>query len=376
MASDVETESERLWVPVAVGIGLVAVLVAESVAIGAGTYVPANGHVSGVVTALPFIGILLYGSYRVEKGSLDHDRYLRISRWSLGGAAVFLLINIGVMATRPLGGGLPLLVSWTRWAVSIGGGTGFLVGVFEARAIERQLDAERSRIRQEELRSERDRLEEFADIVSHDLRNPLNAASGHLELARDADPEAVEDHLDRVESALGRMHRILEDTLTLAREGKTAGDTTTVDIGTLTTECWGRVDGIDAELVVEEAGTIRADPDRLSHVFENLLANAVEHGGRDVTVRVGPLGDGDAVGFYVEDDGDGIPERERDRVFEKGYSADDGTGFGLAIVERIVDAHGWSVRVTEGAAGGARFEITGVEPAETAPTAGPAAVEG
>jgi len=78
----------------------------------------------------------------------------------------------------------------------------------------------------------------------------------------------------------------------------------------------------------------------------------------DVMVTVGVLTDG----FYVEDDGPGIPPDRRDRVFDSGYtSAEDGTGLGLNIVERIVEAHGWEIAVTEGHDGGARFEITGVE---------------
>jgi signal transduction histidine kinase len=330
--------------------------------------------VSGVVTSLPFVGILVYGRYWIDRSGLDPDRYNRIVGWCLGGATVFLLINLGVMIARPLGGGVPVIVSWTRWAVSIGSGTGLVIGVFEARAVDRHLDAERSRIRQEELKRERDRLEEFADVVAHDLRNPLNAAAGRLELVREADPETAEGHLDRADAALGRMERILEDTLTLAREGKTVGDTAAVDVAALATECWERVDGAGVDLIIEGPVTVRADPDRLRHVLENLFANAVEYGGPDVTVRIGPLDEGSA-GFYVADDGDGIPASERDRVFEKGYSEAGGTGFGLAIVERIVDAHGWSVRVTDGPAGGTRFEITGVEPA-TAPASEPAAVDG
>jgi signal transduction histidine kinase len=67
-------------------------------------------------------------------------------------------------------------------------------------------------------------------------------------------------------------------------------------------------------------------------------------------------------GFYVADDGRGIPEEERERVFEPGYStAADGTGFGLSIVEQIIEQHGCEIRVAESDAGGARFEITGVE---------------
>jgi signal transduction histidine kinase len=79
-----------------------------------------------------------------------------------------------------------------------------------------------------------------------------------------------------------------------------------------------------------------------------------------VTVTVGELADCD--GFYVADDGPGIPADERETVFESGYStAADGTGFGLSIVEEIASAHGWAVRVTDSAEGGARFEVAGVD---------------
>jgi signal transduction histidine kinase len=100
----------------------------------------------------------------------------------------------------------------------------------------------------------------------------------------------------------------------------------------------------------------------LQQLFENLFRNALEHGETVETVAVGALGDGP--GFYVADDGVGIPESERDEVFESGYTTnEDGTGFGLAIVTDIADAHGWDVTVTESESGGARFEVRGVDPA-------------
>ena len=111
-------------------------------------------------------------------------------------------------------------------------------------------------------------------------------------------------------------------------------------------------------LTVETEQTIRADQGRLRQLLANLLRNAVDHGGDDVTVRVDEMEDG----FYVADDGQGIPEAEREDVFEAGYStADDGTGFGLNIVQEIATAHGWNSRIMESADGGARFEFTGVE---------------
>ncbi|MDY6778997.1 MAG: HAMP domain-containing sensor histidine kinase, partial [Halobacteria archaeon] len=77
-----------------------------------------------------------------------------------------------------------------------------------------------------------------------------------------------------------------------------------------------------------------------------------------ITVRVGATDEG----FYVEDTGKGIPPEERDTVLEQGYSTDtDGTGLGLSIVKKVVEAHNWSIDVTESEEGGARFEITGVK---------------
>ncbi|WP_435061971.1 PAS domain S-box protein [Halobaculum sp. EA56] len=209
-----------------------------------------------------------------------------------------------------------------------------------------------------ELRRQNDRLEEFASVVSHDLRNPLNVADGHLELAR---RECDSEHLGAVERALDRMETLIEDLLTLAREGEADTDLEPVDVAGTVDACWGNVDTADASLVVDVGRPILADERRLKQLFENLVGNAVEHGGEDVTVTVGELADGEREGFFVEDDGVGIPPDEREAVFEAGYSTGDrGTGFGLRIVRQVAESHGWDVRATESEEGGARFEVTGV----------------
>jgi signal transduction histidine kinase len=113
-----------------------------------------------------------------------------------------------------------------------------------------------------------------------------------------------------------------------------------------------------ATLETDTTQAIQADRSRLQQLFENLYRNAVEHGGDDVTVSVGATDDG----FYVADTGPGIPESDREEVFEAGYSTtEDGTGFGLRIVEQIAEAHGWESTVTGSEQGGARFEFTGIE---------------
>ncbi|WP_200531001.1 PAS domain-containing protein [Halorubrum sp. LN27] len=210
--------------------------------------------------------------------------------------------------------------------------------------------------REAALQRQNERLDAFAGIVSHDLRNPLNVAQGRVDMAR----ELAEDpsHLDAAADALDRIESIVEHTLTLAREGETVGDPEPVAIGRIAADSWETVDTGSASLSNEADGEVLADPDRLRNLFENLVRNSVEHAGDDVRIRVGDLPDG----FFVEDDGPGIPDSIRDALFEPGESGIEGnTGFGLAIVQEIATAHGWTVEAVDAADGGARFEIRGVE---------------
>jgi len=208
--------------------------------------------------------------------------------------------------------------------------------------------------RETELQRQNERLDEFASVVAHDLRNPLSIAIGFLDIVAETGDLT---HLDRIEGAHDRMERLIDDLLTLARGETTVTDTKQIDLKTVTTEAWGYVDTAEATLTVADTvPTVAGDAGRLTQLFENLFRNAVEHGGEAVTVTVGQLDGGD--GFYVADDGAGIPPGKREAVLEHGVtSTNGGTGFGLSIVEDIAKAHGWTVDVTEGAAGGARFEF-------------------
>ena len=209
------------------------------------------------------------------------------------------------------------------------------------------------------LERQNERLDKFTGIVSHDLRNPLSVANGHLELAQET---GEKEHFDKVAMAHDRMLDLIEDLLELARSGMDIGETEEVELATVVHDCWQMIASGEATLTVQEdlVMSIEANRDRLRELFENLFRNAIDHGGSNVTVKVGILTDGS--GFYVEDTGPGIPEEDHEEVLEPGYStAEDGTGFGLDIVKEIVEAHGWEIRVTDGPDGGARFEITGVE---------------
>ncbi|MFB6171716.1 MAG: PAS domain S-box protein [Haloarculaceae archaeon] len=252
-----------------------------------------------------------------------------------------------------------------------------------------------------QLERQNERLAEFASVVTHEIRNPLNVLDGNLSLAAETgDPEYVE----QCQRTVGRMERLVDDVLTLAREGTAPADRRPVDLARLGRECFQGVGAPEATLAVETDATVVADEDRLRRLLTNLFRNSVEHGStgsrakpddsvehsstssrptaddsvahgaRDgqpatadpaagsgaVAIRLGDLDDG----FYVEDDGVGIPAEERESVFEAGYStAERGTGFGLAIVQRIAQSHDWTVDVTDGSDGGVRFEFRGVETA-------------
>ncbi|WP_336021485.1 two-component system sensor histidine kinase NtrB [Halobellus salinisoli] len=257
-------------------------------------------------------------------------------------------------------------------------------------------DITERRQREDELRDQKERLDEFADILAHDIRNPLSVARGYTELAskRDETPE-----LEQVLEALDRIDRLVDDVLALSRQGRFIGETEPVDLEATVRDAWNNVETGAATLRVESGlETITADKSRLEELFENLFRNAVEHGSTSpssqaqtdavehgstsspsqtqgnpgengvpedgatagVTVSVGHLDHGP--GFYVADDGPGVPDSIGDSIFEHGYSTrEDGTGYGLSIVKQLAEAHGWTVSVTESESGGARFEITGVE---------------
>jgi len=218
----------------------------------------------------------------------------------------------------------------------------------------RLTEEEKLRARTRELERKNDRLDEFASLVSHDLRNPLNLAQGHLELALE---DCHSDHLETVATAHDRMEQLIADLLDLTRHGGTVTDPEPISVTETVEGCWASIEAPTAALAIEvpEGFQVAADQSRFQQLVENLFRNAVEHGGD--TVTIGTLPDG----FYIEDDGPGIPATDRDRVFEYGYSTDaNGSGLGLAIVGQIADAHGWTVEVSASDGGGARFEFHGV----------------
>ncbi|MFC7074014.1 nitrogen regulation protein NR(II) [Halovenus rubra] len=207
--------------------------------------------------------------------------------------------------------------------------------------------------RADQLERQNERLERFASIVSHDLREPLQTARATLAVAQAGNEEA----LDELDEVFDRMDALIGDVLTLAKQGQTVGEPQEVALQDIVEDSWSIVGTEAATLeTTPTLSTVDADPERLRTVFENLFRNAIEHGGENLTVRVGTLSD--TAGFYIEDDGSGFEDSATETLFDYGYSTKkENTGFGLSIVEDIVRAHGWSLTAMTGADGGARFEV-------------------
>jgi PAS domain S-box-containing protein len=204
------------------------------------------------------------------------------------------------------------------------------------RVVTAYVDVTERRAREAELEAKNAELEAFASIVAHDLRNPLAIADGFTALAKESGDLS---HLDRVERAHERMSTLISDLLLLARKGRAIGERTEVDVAAVARTAWNGLDADDAACTVAPGvGSVSADSGRLTQLFENLFRNSVEHGGDDVSVRVGPLPDGP--GFYVEDDGPGVPAERHESLVRGG---DEG-GLGLKIVAAIAEGHGWTFR--------------------------------
>ncbi|MCL9816676.1 PAS domain-containing sensor histidine kinase [Natronocalculus amylovorans] len=211
-----------------------------------------------------------------------------------------------------------------------------------------------------ELERERKRLDELVHLIAHDLRSPLNVAQGYADLLEEPRTGGQDsDYLEQVQGALDRIDTIISETITLVKQGNTVNDVDAVGLSSIARTSWKMVETEDATLTVDidSECSIVCDYERTKHVFENLFRNAVEHAGPAPTITVGQQSD---EGFYIADNGSGIPKKHRETVFLAGVSIEGSTGFGLSIVKWIATAHGWDVDIEESNSGGARFEFTNV----------------
>ncbi|NMO53963.1 HAMP domain-containing histidine kinase [Actinoplanes sp. TBRC 11911] len=213
-------------------------------------------------------------------------------------------------------------------------------------------------------------LRGFLIMATHDLKSPLTTVSAHLQLLREEGlPAEIERDLDVMERAVRRMTRLIEDLLTHARADQSDLRTEAVSLDELVADVAGeRLTTGDGSRVTAHGPLphVQADPALLRHVLDNLIGNALKYQRPGTPARVevsAQIQPDSSVRVEVADNGIGIPEADRPRVFDafhrsansRGYQ---GTGLGLAICHRIVDRHAGRIGVTESAAGGTTFWFT------------------
>lgn len=304
---------------------------------------------------------LLYVRYRVLRTAISADLYPRVTGWCLGGIGVMVGV-IALLVVNPAGNvDHPIRAGLLGAALGSVGGLG--VGLNEARAITQAREVERAQLRADLAEQRNRQLNEFTALVSHDLRGPLRTMSSSLTFLQqryeDDLDEDVQEFLDFAVDGAEQMDHLLDDLLALTRAERVVDNPTPLEVTEVIADAWETLETRDADLAVEvEEFLILAERGRLKQLLENLFRNSIVHGGPNVCVQVGRLPDG----FYVADDGPGIAAENREQVFESGYTTTaDKSGFGLSIVKRIAEAHGWDIRFVNPHTPGVRCEITDVE---------------
>ncbi|WP_435345640.1 PAS domain-containing protein [Haloarchaeobius sp. HRN-SO-5] len=211
--------------------------------------------------------------------------------------------------------------------------------------------------RNKSLARQSERLRAVADILSEDLQEHLDSVATEVETG---DEEAAD-----VTETLTRAEELVDDVLEFARDQTAMGSRSSVDFEGALSDALDASIAEDMTVYLEFEARVRAERDRFVHMLETVFNDVTTRADdASATVRIGLVED-DATsrptGFYILDDAEAIPETQFDRVFEPATtSGGEKSGLGLAVAREIAEAHGWSVDVSTGQAGGTQFSITGM----------------
>ena len=279
---------------------------------------------------------------------------------------------LGLLATG-LGTALALVAGGVGWSVSLRRQVKARTQELVQFAREKERAEAEATSANRELAAKNDELERFAYTVSHDLKSPLITIQSFADLmARDLAADRLTDlrgDLERIDRAAKTMSRLLTDLLELSRIGRVLSPPQPVPLSLLAQEAADHVKGRLQEgsvevAIAENLPVVNVDRQRLLEVLQNLLDNAAKFmgGAARPRVEVGVRRDGDTTVYYVRDNGMGIERKHLERVFglfDKLEPASDGTGIGLAVVRRIVEAHrGRAWAESEGRGLGSTFCFT------------------
>ncbi len=221
---------------------------------------------------------------------------------------------------------------WMRFSLSLWSDKGYIEGVIT--------DITEQKKALEMLKKQKEELSDFAHSMSHDLKNIFHNMLGFIELAQE---EQNFTHLQKLRTLLHETGEMVDHSVALADAGLIIEETENIDLTTLVGEVAESIIPESVNYSHDELPTVSADQRKVAQIFRNLFDNAVQHGNPSkIEVRVAKT-DG-AHRIRVTNDGKTIPDKLRSKIFLRGFTTSrDGQGYGLAIVRRLVEAHGWKI---------------------------------
>lgn len=322
---------------------------------------PPTGSVvarSGYVFPFVWTGIVWAGAYWLHRRGSHGEDVLLVAAWVVAMGVNFAVIGASIVWTQAAAG-VQLHAPRLAFNGMVGGGlvNGLLIGALHVVARERNRAVERDR---SELRQRTEQLEFLNRLLRHDIRNDVSVIKGYAELLADQGDEGTEHILERTEHIVELTELASEVTGAMEADASEA-----IDLGALLEEPIRQARSSYPEATFEVEGSLPrgvrvVGSPILRSAFENLLRNAVQHSDKpSPTVRVSTSVDDDSVTVRVADDGPGIHESVREKLFQPGEKARDssGMGLGLYLVETLVTAVDGEVAVSENDPEGTVFEV-------------------
>lgn len=309
-----------------------------------------------------FSGGIVYAGSHIARAGLSPKRYSRIATWFVGGIAVFLGINAPMMVVW-YPGTLQGVVGWARTSVAMGGVGGLVFGIVEARAIQRELTAERAAIRADEAEAKHRWFDYLNGLLRHEVLNTANVITGYASVHLDDDDmdDELRRNLERIHRQGQEMTEVIRDIQVLMRASQGDSDREAVNLTEILTTVLEnpRIDRENIETTASMPDDVYVMAgELLPRVFVNLFANAVQHNESetprvDLTVDVGDT----TATVSIADNGPGVPDDVRDRLFERSDGRYGSHGLGLYLVRTLVERYDGSVRLSDTGPDGSVFTV-------------------
>ena len=225
---------------------------------------------------------------------------------------------------------------WMRFSLSLWSDKGYIEGVIA--------DITEQKQALEMLKKQKEELSDFAHTMSHDLKNIFHNMLGFIELLEE---EQNFSHIPKLRTLLNETGEMLDHSVALADAGLIVEETMNVDLAQLVKEVADSIIPNNVKFSQEELPIVSADQRKVAQIFRNLFDNAIQHG-QPSRIEVTAKKTNGAYRVWVANDGKAIPEIQRSKIFLRGFTTSkNGQGYGLAIVRRLVEAHGWTIKLLD-----------------------------